>query len=67
MNLVLLKGGYPPVVIGPEHRVAYLDGLDALQTGNNPALYQRFMDERLEASLDHHIEALRLGQERADP
>ncbi len=66
MNLVLLKGGYPPVVIGPEHRVAYLDGLDALQTRKDPSPYVRFMEERLEASLDHHLQALRLGQAGAD-
>jgi len=64
MNLLLIKGGFPPVVIGPEHRVAYLDGLQALQIGKDPKAYKQFMAERLDASLDRHIEALRLGQDQ---
>jgi Fic family protein len=58
MNLVLMRAGYPPVVIGPEHRVAYIDALQALQLRNDPNPYQRFMAERLEASLDHHLAML---------
>jgi Fic family protein len=58
MNLILLKAGYPPIVIGPEHRVAYIEALQALQLENDPQPYQRFMAERLEASLDHHLAML---------
>ncbi len=65
MNLVLLRGGYPPVVIGPEHRTAYNDGLQALQVGRDPRAYRQFMTERLDASLDHHLFILRRGQEQA--
>jgi Fic family protein len=53
MNLLLIQAGYPPVVIGPEHRVAYIDTLQALQLRSDPKRYQRFMTERLAASLDH--------------
>lgn len=59
MNLVLLKAGYPPVVIGPAERVAYVDGLQALQVGGDARPYAAFMRGRLEASLDHHLDALR--------
>jgi Fic family protein len=59
MNLVLLKGGFPPVVIGPEHRLAYVEGLDALNVGGDVGPYRRFMVERLEASLVFYLEALR--------
>lgn len=55
MNLLLMQAGYPPVVIGPEHRAAYIDALQALQLRDDPAPYRRFMIERLKASLDHHI------------
>lgn len=48
MNLMLLKGGYPLVVIGPQDRRAYLDALDATQR-NDRAAYHRFMNTRLEA------------------
>jgi len=54
MNLVLIRAGYPPVVIGPEHRAAYIDALQALQLRSDPGPYRRFMAERLEASLDRH-------------
>lgn len=65
MNLVLLKGGYPPVVIGPEHRLAYNDGLEALQVSRDPEAYWQFMTERLDVSLSHHLDILRRGQEQA--
>ena len=65
MNLVLMRGGYPPVVIGPEHRTAYNDGLQALQVGRDPLPYRQFMTDRLDASLDHHLLILRRGQEQA--
>ena len=66
MNLLLFRGGYPPVVIGPEHRPAYIDSLQALQVANDEQAYQAFMWARLEASLDHHLAALRRGLS-ADP
>jgi Fic family protein len=59
MNLLLLRAGYPPLVIGPEHRAAYIDALQALQLGGDPAPYGDFMTERLAASLKHHIAMLR--------
>src|SRR5712691_10193840 len=58
MNLVLMRAGYPSVVIGPEHRAAYIDALQALQLRSDPEPYQRFMAERLAASLDHHLAML---------
>lgn len=65
MNTVLLRGGYPPIVIGPEHRTGYLDGLDALSVGRDSLAYRQFMTERIDASLDHHLFILRRGQEQA--
>ena len=61
MNLVLLRGGYPPVVIGPEQRPAYIEGLIALTVGGDPQPYREFMAGRLDASLDHHLDMLRRG------
>ena len=61
MNLVLMRGGYPPVVIGPEQRVGYIDGLDALTVGRDATAYRQFMRERLDASLDHHLLILQRG------
>ena len=58
MNLLLLRAGYPPVVIGPEHRARYIDALQALQLDNDPAGYQALLAERLEAGLDHYLDLL---------
>ena len=34
MNLVLLRGNYPPVLIGPDERAAYLDGIEKRSEGD---------------------------------
>lgn len=60
MNLLLLKFGYPPVVIRPEDRPAYLDALDATRVDDR-AGYHLFMNTRLEAALDHHLKILQHG------
>ena len=62
MNLLLLKNGFPPVVVRPEDRPAYFDALDATRAGDRPA-YHRFMNTRLETALDHHLEILQRGPE----
>lgn len=56
MNLVLLRGGYTPLVIGPDDRPDYLDVLERRQLGRSGDEYDRFMARRLLASLRHHIE-----------
>jgi Fic family protein len=61
MNLILFKAGYPPVVIGPEQRQDYIDGLEAWQLQKDPEPYRKFMTARLEASLDHHLSFLQQG------
>lgn len=57
MNLLLMKDRYPPVVIGPEHRVQYLDSLQKPQA-------VEFMYSRLEESLDYHLSVLECAQPR---
>ena len=66
MNLVLFKAGYPPVVLGPEQRLDYINGLEALQLRKDPEPYRRFMTARLHASLDHHLTVLRQGLKRGE-
>ena len=56
MNLVLLRAGYPPVAIRPEDRNVYLK---RLSTAEDRAPYERFMLERLEATLAGYLAALR--------
>ena len=56
MNLLLLRGGYPPVAIGPEERADYLDALELRQTEGSAEPYAALMADRLLASLRHHID-----------
>ena len=59
MNLLLMRAGYPPVVIGPEHRVQYLDVLQELQLDHDREPYEEFLYERLETSLGDHLRRVR--------
>ena len=52
MNLLLFRSGYPPLVVRPEDRPDYLDAIERYQLQGDSLLYDRFMLERLEASLD---------------
>ncbi len=54
MNLVLLRGGYPPVAVRPEDRPAYLRALQ--QAG--PESLDRLLYERLDATLGEYLSAL---------
>ena len=61
MNLLLIQDGYPPLVLAPEHRAAYIDALQSLQLQGDPWPSRDFMSWRLAASLDHHLAMLRRG------
>lgn len=58
MNLMLLRGGYPPVPVGPADRKAYLDALETASLTDDLGPFQRFMHERLEATLEDYLGAL---------
>lgn len=60
MNLLLLRAGYPPVVVLPEDRVAYFDALDATRAGDRDS-YHQFMATRLEAAMDYYLAMLKQG------
>jgi Fic family protein len=62
MNLMLYRGLYAPIVIGPERRRAYIDALEKRQGGDADP-YEEFMGGRLLESLDDHIKALEEGAE----
>jgi Fic family protein len=58
MNLVLLRGGYPPIAVRPQDRPAYIGALqDAQETGHSQRL-KRLLHERLDATLDEYLAAL---------
>jgi Fic family protein len=60
MNLILLRGGYPPVPVGPGDRKAYLDALETASLTDDLGPFQRLMHERLEATLDEYLGALQV-------
>ena len=55
MNLVLLRGGYPPVAVRPVDRPAYIRALQ--QVGAES--FDRLMYERLDSTLGEYLGALR--------
>lgn len=59
MNLILIRGGYPPVAVRPEDRPAYIKALQQAQTGQGDAAFNRLLDERLDATLEAYVSALR--------
>lgn len=58
MNLVLVRGGYPPVAVRPEDRSRYLAALEAASVDGNRDDYEKLMRERLIATLEAYLAAL---------
>ncbi|MBI1867630.1 MAG: Fic family protein [Methylocystis sp.] len=67
MNLLLIRGGYPPVAVRPEDRKAYLDSLERASLGEDVAPYQTFMHQRLDATLTDYLSALQEAFPQSDP
>jgi Fic family protein len=58
MNLVLIRGGYPPIAVRPVDRAEYLDALEHASLADDLASFQTFMHTRLEATLAEYLKAL---------
>jgi Fic family protein len=58
MNLILLRGGYPPVAVRPEDRTAYIRSLQEAQGGQGANGFHTLLYERLNATLDEYLEVL---------
>ena len=61
MNLLLLRGGYPPVAIRPIDRAAYLDALERASLTGDLSAFDAILATRLEATLDEYLDALSDG------
>jgi len=59
MNLLLIRAGYVPIAVRPEDRKRYLDALELGSLTDDLEPFQRLMDERLDATLDDYLDALR--------
>jgi Fic family protein len=62
MNLVLIRGAYPPAAIRPEDRPAYILALQKAQAGEGAEDFTALMYQRLEAALDDYLAVLGGGQ-----
>jgi len=58
MNLLLLRGGYPPVAVRPVDRKTYLDALELASLKNDLSPFLTFMYERLDATMEEYLTAL---------
>ena len=58
MNLLLLRGGYPPIAVRPEDRKPYLDALQHASLQDDLQPFQAFLHYRLDATLDEYLTAL---------
>jgi Fic family protein len=58
MNLLLIRGGYPPVAVRPADRIAYLDALERASTHDDREPYEMLMSGRLYATLGEYLKIL---------
>jgi Fic family protein len=62
MNLILIRGGYPPVAVRPDDRLEYIRGLAEEQAGGSAARFNALLYRRLEATLGEYSSALQQAQ-----
>ena len=59
MNLILIRGGYPPVAVRPVDRLAYIQALQDAEAGRGEDAFNRLLLEGLHAMLGEYLTALR--------
>jgi Fic family protein len=62
MNLVLIRGDYPPVAVRPEDRLEYIRSLQQEQAGQGAEEFYALLYKRLDATLDEYLNALQQAQ-----
>jgi Fic family protein len=58
MNLILIRGGYPPVAVRPEDRLEYIQSLQQEQAGQGAGNFNALLYRRLDATLGEYLSAL---------
>ena len=58
MNLILIRGGYPPVAVRPEDRLDYIRALQQAQAGQGLEGFNNLLYVRLDATLGEYLSAL---------
>lgn len=59
MNLLLIRAGYVPIAVRPEDRRVYLDALEHGSVAGDAGPFQDCLHDRLAATLDEYVAALR--------
>jgi Fic family protein len=67
MNLILIRGGYPPVAVRPEDRPIYVHALQEARMGGGVDRFDRLLHERLDAALEQYLSALKEALLAPDP
>jgi Fic family protein len=62
MNLLLIRGGFPPVAVRPEDRAEYILALQEAQGGQGVARFDNLLYERLDVTLEEYLSALEVPQ-----
>ena len=58
MNLILIRGAYPPIAVRPEDRSAYIRALQQAQAGRGEETFTTLLYERLSDTLDDYLRVL---------
>lgn len=58
MNLILIRGGYPPIAVRPEDRLEYIRSLQQEQAGQGAQNFNVLLYRRLDATLGEYLSAL---------
>lgn len=59
MNLILMMYGYPPAIIRPRDRLAYISALESAQLGGSKEPFEKLIYRAVERSLDLYLKAVR--------
>jgi Fic family protein len=62
MNLVLIRGGYPPIAVRPQDRPTYIRALQQAQAGEGSESFDNLLYERLDATLEEYLSAVQGGR-----
>jgi Fic family protein len=57
MNLILIRGGYPPIAVRPEDRLSYIRALQQSQARQGTESFDTLLYERLDATLGEYLSA----------
>ena len=58
MNLILIRGGYPPVAVRPEDQLEYIRSLQEAQAERGTEGFDLLLYQRLNAALDDYLRVL---------